>query len=42
MVSISGSDKSQCTEEANIGGTPGYVDLLTCLQGTKMTKQLPK
>jgi hypothetical protein len=37
-----GSDKSQCTEEANIGGTPSYVDLLTCLQDAKLARQLPK
>ena len=37
-----GSDKTQCTEEANIGGTPSYVDLLTCLQAAKLAGQLPK
>ncbi len=37
-----GSDKAQCTEEANIGGTPSYVDLLTCLQSAKLARQLPK
>ena len=37
-----GSDKAQCTEEANIGGTPSYVDLLTCLQAAKLAGQLPK
>jgi hypothetical protein len=37
-----GSDKAQCTEEANIGGTQSYVDLLTCLQAAKLAKQLPK
>jgi len=36
------SDKAQCTEETNIGGTPSYVDLLTCLQGAKLARQLPK
>jgi hypothetical protein len=35
-------DKAQCTEEDNIGGTPNYVDLLTCLQAAKLAKQLPK
>src|SRR5258707_3961839 len=37
-----GSDKAQCTEEANIGGTPSYVDLLTCLQAAKLARQLPE
>jgi len=36
------SDKAQCTEEANIGGTPSYVDLMTCLQDAKEARQLPK
>ena len=36
------SDKAQCTEETNIGGTPSYVDLLMCLQGAKLARQLPK
>jgi hypothetical protein len=35
-------DKTQCTGEANIGGTPSYVDLLTCLQLANDTRQLPK
>jgi hypothetical protein len=34
--------KAQCTEEANIGGTPSYVDLLTCLQSANLARQLPK
>jgi hypothetical protein len=29
------SYRSQCVEEAGIGGTPSYVDLLTCLQIAK-------
>ena len=37
-----GSDKAQCTGEANIGGTPSYVDLLTCLQLAQDARQLPK
>jgi hypothetical protein len=36
------SDKAQCTEETNIGGTASYVDLLTCLQLAKEARQLPK
>ena len=35
-------DKTQCTGEANIGGTPSYVDLLTCLQLANDARQLPK
>ena len=37
-----GSDRSQCIQETNIGDTPSYVDLLTCLQGAKLARQLPK
>jgi hypothetical protein len=37
-----GPEKAQCTVEANIGGTPSYVDLLTCLQAAKLARQLPK
>jgi hypothetical protein len=36
------SDKAQCTGETNIGGTPSYVDLLTCLQLAKEAGQLQK
>jgi len=36
------SDQAQCTEETNIGGTPSYVDLPTCLQMAKEARQLPK
>jgi len=35
-------DKTQCTGEANIGGTPSYVDLLTCLQLASDAGHLPK
>jgi uncharacterized protein YecT (DUF1311 family) len=35
-------DKAQCTEETHIGGTPSYVDLLTCLQMAKEARRLPK
>jgi hypothetical protein len=35
-------DKTQCTGEANIGGTPSYVDLLTCLQLANDARQLQK
>jgi hypothetical protein len=36
------TDRRQCIEEADIGGTPSYVDLLTCLQLAKDARQLPK
>jgi hypothetical protein len=36
------TDKGVCTGQANIGGTPSYVDLLTCLQLAKDARQLPK
>jgi hypothetical protein len=34
--------KTQCIREADIGDTPSYVDLLTCLQLAKDARQLPK
>jgi len=36
------SNKAQCTEETNIGGTSSYVDLLTCLELAKEAGQLQK
>jgi hypothetical protein len=36
------ADRRQCIEEADIGGPPSYVDLLTCLQLAKDARQLPK
>ena len=36
------SERTQCTGEANIGGTPSYVDLLTCLQLAKDARQMSK
>ena len=36
------ADKMECIGEADIGGTPSYVDLLTCLQLAKDAAQLPK
>ena len=36
------ADKSQCVGEAEIGGAPSYVDLLTCLQLAKDARALPK
>ena len=35
-------DKAECTGEAKIGGTPSYVDLLTCLQMANDARQLQK
>jgi hypothetical protein len=37
-----GPDKAQCTEETNIGDTPSYVELLTCLQAAKLARQQPR
>lgn len=31
---FSASNRASCTTESNIGGTPSYVGLLTCLQMT--------
>lgn len=31
---FSASSRGSCTAQTNIGGTPSYVDLLTCLQMT--------
>jgi hypothetical protein len=36
------TERRECIEEADINGTPSYVDLLTCLQLAKDTRQLPK
>ena len=36
------SDKTVCTQETKIGGTPSYVDVLTCLQMAKDARELPK
>lgn len=36
------TDKTQCMAEADIGGTPSYVELLTCLQLAKDARPLPK
>jgi hypothetical protein len=36
------SDQAQCIGETDIGGTPSYVGLLTCLQMAKEASQLPK
>lgn len=35
-------DKAQCSEIANIGGTPSYVELLTCLQAAKEAGEMSK
>jgi hypothetical protein len=35
--------RAKCTREVNdIAGTQSYVELLTCLQGAKIMKTLPK
>ena len=35
-------DRSQCVQEASIGDTRSYVELLTCLQAAKVARQLQK
>ena len=35
------SDESSCVRETRIGGSPSYVELLTCLQMAKDVKALP-
>ena len=37
-----GSDRVTCTASTNGGGTPSYVELLTCLQEAKEARALSK
>jgi hypothetical protein len=41
-IQFTPSAKRQCYEEANIGGTPSYVELLTCLEMERDVKNPPK
>ncbi len=34
-------DKTSCTQETNLDGTPSYVELLTCLQIAADARKLP-
>jgi hypothetical protein len=36
------TDRAVCTSDSNVGGTPSYVGLLTCLQMAKDARQQPK
>jgi len=38
---FSEADQTRCLRLSNLGGTPSYVELLTCLQLAKASKQLP-
>jgi len=35
------ADQARCLRLSNLGGTPSYVELLTCLQLAKASEQLP-
>ena len=35
-------DRGHCTQLATLGGTPSYVELLTCLEIARDTKKLPE
>ena len=34
--------RENCVQQEGVGGTPSYVDLLTCLQISRDAKSLPK
>ena len=36
------ADRGHCIREASAGGSPSYVDLLTCLELTRDARQLEK
>jgi len=40
-TTYSGADHARCLRLSNQGGTPSYVELLTCLQIAKESRQLP-
>ena len=35
------ADRANCVQDATTGGSPSYVDLLTCLQMAKDVRELP-
>jgi hypothetical protein len=37
----SGDERDRCTRLTTLGGSPSYVELLTCLEMAKAAKQLP-
>jgi hypothetical protein len=40
-ASYPGRDREHCQQLATLGGTPSYVEMLTCLQIARDTKTLP-
>lgn len=40
-ASYPGADREHCQQLATLGGTPSYVEMLTCLQIARDTKTLP-
>ncbi len=40
-ASYPGPDREHCQQLATLGGTPSYVEMLTCLQIARDTKTLP-
>ncbi len=39
--SYSQTEQARCTRTSTLGGSPSYVELLTCLEIAKAAKQLP-
>jgi hypothetical protein len=39
--SFGASDRATCADNETVGGTPSYVELLTCLQMAKAARTLP-
>jgi hypothetical protein len=39
--SYSAAEQARCTRLTTLGGSPSYVELLTCLEMAKAAKQLP-
>ncbi len=40
-TTFSEAERARCTRIATLGGSPSYVELLTCLEMAKAAKQLP-
>lgn len=36
------SDRANCTQDETVGGTPSYVELLSCLQMARDARNLPR
>ena len=41
-IQFSAADKNSCIGETSIGGTPSYVELLTCLEMARDVKKAPR